>query len=136
MGEELITLDTSGLFALLNRRDPDHERTREALLEDSGPYLVPAGILAEVAYLVERRLGVGVLERFVLDLESGALTLECGEEDLPRIRELALRYADLPLGFADASVISCAERSGGGVLTLDRRDFDVVAGEGKITPLP
>ncbi len=136
MGEALITLDTSGLFALLNRRDPDHERTREALLEDSGPYLVPAGILAEVAYLVERRLGVGVLERFVLDLESGALTLECGEEDLPRIRELALRYADLPLGFADASVISCAERSGGGVLTLDRRDFDVVAGEGKITPLP
>ncbi len=136
MGEALITLDTSGLFALLNRRDPDHERTREALLEDSGPYLVPAGILAEVAYLVERRLGVGVLERFVLDLESGALSLECGEEDLPRIRELALRYADLPLGFADASVISCAERSGGGVLTLDRRDFDVVAGEGKITPLP
>ena len=136
MEEALITLDTSGLFALLNRRDSDHERAREALLEDSGPYLVPAGILAEVAYLVERRLGVGVLERFVLDLESGALTLECGEEDLPRIRELALRYADLPLGFADASVISCAERSGGGVLTLDRRDFDVVAGEGKITPLP
>lgn len=132
----MITLDTSGLFALLNRRDPDHGRTREALLEDSGPYLVPAGILAEVAYLVERRLGVEVLERFVLDLESGALTLECGEEDLPRIRELALRYADLPLGFADASVISCAERSGGDVLTLDRRDFDVVAGEGKITPLP
>ncbi len=136
MEEALITLDTSGLFALLNRRDSDHERAREALLEDSGPYLVPAGILAEVAYLVERRLGVGVLERFVLDLESGALSLECGEEDLPRIRELALRYADLPLGFADASVISCAERSGGGVLTLDRRDFDVVAGEGKITPLP
>jgi predicted nucleic acid-binding protein len=136
VGEALITLDTSGLFALLNRRDPDHGRAREALLEDSGPYLVPAGILAEVAYLVERRLGVGVLERFVLDLESGALSLECGEEDLPRIRELALRYADLPLGFADASVISCAERSGGGVLTLDRRDFDVVAGEGKITPLP
>jgi len=136
VGEALITLDTSGLFALLNRRDPDHGRAREALLEDSGPYLVPAGILAEVAYLVERRLGVGVLEWFVLDLESGALTLECGEEDLPRIRELALQYADLPLGFADASVISCAERSGGGVLTLDRRDFDVVAGEGMITPLP
>lgn len=136
MGEALITLDTSGLFALLNRRDPDHGRARETLLEDSGPYLVPAGILAEVAYLVERRLGVGVLEWFVLDLESGALTLECGEEDLPRIRELALQYADLPLGFADASVISCAERSGGGVLTLDRRDFDVVAGEGMITPLP
>jgi uncharacterized protein len=132
----MMTLDTSGLFALLNRKDPDHERTRDALLEDPGPYLVPAGILAEVAYLVERRLGIEVLEVFLLDLEGGALTLECGEEDLPRIRELARRYADLPLGFADASVISCTERSGGAVLTLDRRDFDVVAAEGKIALVP
>lgn len=121
---------------MLNRRDPDHERARDALFEDAGPYLVPAGILAEVAYLVERRLGLEVLERFVLDLESGALGMECGEEDLPRIRELARRYADLPLGFADASVVSCAERSGGAVLTLDRRDFGVVAAEGRITLLP
>jgi predicted nucleic acid-binding protein len=45
-------------------------------------------------------------------------------------------HADLPLGFADASVISCAERSGGAVLTLDRRDFDVVAAEGKIALVP
>lgn len=121
---------------MLNRRDPDHERARDALFEDPGPYLVPAGILAEVSYLVERRLGLEVLERFVLDLESGALAMECGEEDLPRIRELARRYADLPLGFADASVISCAERSSGAVLTLDRRDFGVVAAEGRITLLP
>jgi predicted nucleic acid-binding protein len=33
-------------------------------------------------------------------------------------------------------VIACAERNGGRVLTLDRRDFDVVAGEGVITVLP
>jgi hypothetical protein len=31
---------------------------------------------------------------------------------------------------------SCVERSGGGVLIFDRRDFDAVAGEGKVTPLP
>ncbi len=109
------------------------------MLEDPGPYVVPAGILAEITYLIERRLGVRVLEGFIEDLESGGLTLDCGEEDLPRIRELVTRYADLPLGFADASVVACAEREGGSagrVLTLDRRHFDVVAREGWITPLP
>ncbi len=137
MGRVLITLDTSGLFALLNQADPDHEPVKETLLKDPGPYLVPAGILAEVAYLVERRLGTEVLEEFVLDLEAGGFTLHCGEEDLPRIRDLVRRYADLPLGFADASVVACAERDGGGrVLTLDRRHFGVVAREGRITPLP
>ncbi len=136
MGKALITLDTSGLFALLNRTDNDHQRVKAALFEDRGPYLVPAGILAEIAYMVEERLGARVLESLLLDLESGGLTLECGEEDLPRIRELVGRYADLPLGYADASVVSCAERNGGRVLTLDLRHFGVVAAEGRITLLP
>jgi hypothetical protein len=42
------------------------------------------------------------------------------------------RYESLPIGFADASVIACAERSGKRVMTLDRRDFSVVAREGRI----
>jgi len=136
VGQALITLDTSGLFALLNRSDTDHERVKSALFEDKGPYLVPAGILAEIAYMLEERLGARVLDSFVQDLESGGLALECGEEDLPRIRELVGRYADLPLGLADASVISCAERNGGRVLTLDLRHVGVVAEEGKISLFP
>lgn len=136
MGEGLITLDTSGLFALLNRGDRDHGRVRDALFGDRGPYLVPAGIMAEIAYMVERRLGPEALDGLLLDIESGGFALECGEEDLPRIRELVGRYGDLPLGFADAAVISCAERNGGRVLTLDPRHFGVVAGEGRISLHP
>ena len=136
MGPKLITLDTSALYALVNRRDPDHESVREAFEQDGGPYLVPAGILAEIAYLLEQRLGNDVLDAFLGDLENGALTFEAGEEDLARVRELIARYADLPLGFADAAVIACAERSGGRVLTLDSRDFGTVAREGTITLLP
>jgi predicted nucleic acid-binding protein len=136
VGRAVIALDTSAIFALLNRADPDHLHVREAIEGDRGPYLVPAGILAEVAYLVERRLGVKVLDSFIGDLQAGGFTLDCGEHSLPRVRELLIRYADLRLGFADATVIACAERNGRRVLTLDRRDFDVVAGEGTIEVLP
>ncbi|CAN5712577.1 hypothetical protein BH24ACT18_BH24ACT18_17180 [soil metagenome] len=136
MEQGLITLDTSGLFALLNRRDRSHEQVRAAFVEDVGPYLVPAGILAEIAYMIERRLGLDVLTAFVSDLETGRFVLECGEEDLGRVGDLVRRYEDLPLGFADASAISCAERNGGKVLTLDLRHFGVVAAEGTISLLP
>ena len=132
----MITCDTSALFSILDRRDPNHLRTRQALHADRGPFLIPAGILGEITYLVESRLGEVVLDLFLDDLESGAYALECGEEDLPRVRALVRRYADLPLGFADASVIACAERNGGRVLTLDLRDFGVVAREGKLQLLP
>ncbi len=127
-----LTLDTSALVALANREDPSHRRTARALGRDPGPHVVPAGILAEAGYMLEVRLGRASLEAFLLDLEDGRLVLDCGDEDLGRIRELVIRYADLPLGFADAAVVACAERRKGKVLTLDRRDFEVVAGEGRI----
>jgi predicted nucleic acid-binding protein len=78
----MITLDTSGLFALLNRRDPAHTKVRTALLADPGPYLVPAGILGEITYLLEHRYGVKTLDSFLADLESGTFRLECGDNDL------------------------------------------------------
>lgn len=132
----MITVDTSALLALFNRGDSHHEAATATLDTDPGPYLVPAGILAEVAYMLEARHGVDVLDAFLADLEVGAFGLECGQGDLPRVRMLVRRYADLPLGFADAAVIACAERNGGQVLTFDRRDFDVIAREGAITVRP
>lgn len=131
----VILLDTSALLALLDADDPDHAPCASALRAEHPPYVVPSGILAEAAYLVERKLGLDVLELFIADLASGTLTLDLGEEDPGRIAELARRYEDLGLGFADASVIACAVRSGGRVMTLDRRDFAVVAREGKLTLL-
>jgi predicted nucleic acid-binding protein len=125
----VITIDTSGVLAIANRRDRDHQPTVEALRADGGPYIVPAGILAEATFMLEARMGARALDAFLADLESGAYALDCGDDDFPRIRELVSRYSSLPLGFADASVIACAERNGRRVLTVDHRDFNVVGAE-------
>jgi len=60
-GEFLIT-STPALASWLNHRLGDHERTKVALLNDWGRRLVPTGIMAEIAYLVERRLGTGKVD--------------------------------------------------------------------------
>ena len=132
----MITLDTSALFTLLHRTDRDHGRVRAALRGERRPYLVPATVLGEAAYLIEDRLAPAALDALLLDIERGGFLLDCGDQDLPRVRELVHRYADLPLGLVDAAVIACAERNGGRVLTLDLRHFGVVAREGTITILP
>jgi predicted nucleic acid-binding protein len=132
----VITLDSSAVFALLNRRDPDHRRVKAALEQEGGPYLIPAAVLGEIAYLVEERLGGAVMDLFLGDLASGAYLLECGEDQLPRARELAKKYADLPLGFTDAAVAACAEANGKRVLTLDTRDFSVIRKETGLTIWP
>lgn len=132
----MITIDTSGVLAIANRLDPHHGPAIEALRQHRGPYLIPAGILGEAAFMLDRRIGAQAVDAFLADLESGGYSLDCGEDDFVRIRELTRRYADLPLGFADASVVACAERSGGQVLSLDRRDFGVVARDARIVLLP
>ena len=124
-----LALDTSALVALANRRDPGHADAASALDADPGPYVVPAGILAEAAYVLQARLGLASVERFLQDLEESRFLLDCGENDLARVRALVVRYADLPLGFSDAAVVACAERREIAILTLDRRDFDVLAGK-------
>jgi hypothetical protein len=132
----VITLDTSAVLALLNRRDPAHEAVVAELKSDDGPYLIPAGILGEIGYLAERRLRPEALDKLLGDLEERAFELDCGDERLGRVRELVSRYADLPLGLADATVVACAEKNQGRVLTLDVRHFTVVGREVGLTVLP
>ena len=131
----MITLDTSGILALIDRRDDRHDAAQRALRGRAAP-VVAALALGDAASMVTQRSGESTFVSFLAGFEEGSTLLDCGDVDVPRIRELMARYADLNLGFADAAVIACAERNGGSVLTFDRRDFDVVAAEGRITIVP
>lgn len=93
------------------------------------PLIVPTLVLAEACYLIERQCGPRAEAAFVRGLRaSPAITLApVLPEDLDRIAEVVDRYADLPLGSVDASVIATAERLGvTTIATLDRRHFTVV----------
>ena len=128
----MITLDSTGIIALFRQRDQHHASAVETLKSANPPFVVPSGILSEAVYMLERWSGFRELESFLLSIEEGEVLLDCGERDIPRVRQRAARYSDLPLGFADAAVIACAERRGGLVLTYDQRHFPVVAREGTI----
>lgn len=115
---------------------PAYDAVAAVIDDEPRPPLVPAAVLGEVGYLAERRYGTRAVDAFLAGLDSGAVRLDCGEEDIGRARELVRRYADLKLGVTDAFVAVCAERNGGRVLTLDRRRFDVLARELALTVLP
>jgi uncharacterized protein len=79
--------------------------------------------------MLEREGGSAVEAAFLQSLHAGApFVLEALlPEDLDRMAELVRKYADLPLGAADASVIAVAERLRVvDVATIDARHFRVV----------
>lgn len=124
----MITLDTSALLALFDTKDSYHVACVEAFTGDEGPAIIPAAILAEVGWFLEdrRRFPPRVLLAFLEDLAEDAYSVEWSDEDVGRIAHLVQRYADLPLGIADAAVIACAERRGGNLLTTDGHFSQVV----------
>ncbi|MBX3072047.1 MAG: PIN domain-containing protein [Thermomicrobiales bacterium] len=132
----MIVLDTSGIVALANRADPNHADAVAALKSRPESLVVPSVILAEAAYVLTRRAGEPAFVRFLDAILAGQMLWHDGERELRRVRELILRYANLPLGFADAAVIAAAETSRSHVLTFDRRHFEIVAREGTIQLLP
>lgn len=123
-----LILDTGPILALLNANDAHHTRCVALVEEMSESLVVPAATLVEVDYWVRAKLTVAVWRAFVEDLAAGAYRLEpVTETDAVRAAQLEERYADLDLGFVDASVIALCERLGEPkVATLDRRDFSVV----------
>jgi uncharacterized protein len=131
----VITLDTSAIFTLLNRKDKDYGRVFAALQAARPPFYIPTGVLAEIGYMVEQRLGQAALLALLQDIQNQNFILAPSEVDIPRATTLVDRYDDLPLGLADSLVIACAERHGGNVLTLDG-DFWVVAKEGTLQVFP
>ncbi len=121
-------MDAGPLYAYVDADDQHHEECLDLLATHPGPLLVPMLVITEVTYLLASRLGPVPEVRFLGDLANGNLVAEpVVPRDWLRIAELTSVYRDLPLGTADASVVTAAERLNvKQVATLDRRHFSVV----------
>jgi uncharacterized protein len=108
--------------------DRDHDACAELLAAVTEPLVVPAPVLVELDWLVGKRLGPRAFEAFLADIHEGLVRVsDLMRADYARVRELCTTYADLPLGFVDASVVAVVERLDEHKLaTLDHRHFRVV----------
>lgn len=122
----IAIVDSGPLYAAVDADDDDHAGCVEVLRRTDLELVVPALVVAEVTYLVGRRLGAVVEAAFLRGLAS--LEVEAPAiEDWPAIAELVERYGDFPLGGTDASVAVLAERLGTDtIVTLDRRHFGAI----------
>lgn len=122
----IAIVDSGPLVAIANAADPAHRRCLEILKTPGLRLAIPALCVAEAAYLLQSRKGSAIEARFLRGLASFDIRAPLAD-DWSRIADLVDKYADLPLGATDASVIALAERMRTDLLvTLDRRHFKVV----------
>ena len=135
----MIVVDTSGVFAALDRSQSDHEACG-AVLEGDEPLVLSPFVLAELDYLLATRVSAVASVELLRDVEAGAFELASfGADDVATAATIVDRFVDLGIGLADASILVLTERyKTDRVLTLDQRHFRALrtaSGEG-LTLLP
>lgn len=136
-----VLVDAGVLVGYLDPLDAAHESAVAALDGVSGNAWTTWPAATEAAYLLGRARPESrdALLAMIGDGTLGLALLDA--QDIPRLRQLMAKYADLPMDLADAALVRVAEREGiDTVLTFDRRDFKVYRATGigalKILPKP
>jgi predicted nucleic acid-binding protein len=129
----LILIDSSAVFALLDRDSADRERIDSFLSTDRDTRLMSPFVLAELDYLISKRFGRRAELDLLSEVAGGAYRLaQLSNDDVARAREIIGRYDDKRISLTDASIVVLAERyETNRVLTLDERHFRAMRVKGK-----
>ena len=124
-------MDTGALVSLLDRSQTHHQRCRRAFAEWTGAVVSTEAVLTEATHLLAGVPG-GRVACVDLFLSGGALIVPSTATSLQRVRRLLDKYADLPMDFADATLVALAEELDcTSVFTTDRTDFSAYRLKGR-----
>ena len=123
----MIIADTGFFVALINQREEEHNRAVNLISTLTEPLITTYPVITETCYLLLKTLGNKFQCDFLTEVARGSFEVfDLKQNHIERAVLLMERYADLPMDFADASLIVLAEHlSHGRILTVDRRDFSI-----------
>lgn len=120
-----LLLDTGALVSLLDRSQSRHREFTRFFDDWGGPVVSTEAVLTEATHLLGRVSGG---RKTCLDffLAGGAFLVPSTQASLRRARALIEKYGDVPMDFADATLVVLAEELGTNRLfTTDRQDFSI-----------
>jgi predicted nucleic acid-binding protein len=117
-------LDTGPIVAFLDDTDAAHRGVVRAFERFAGRFVTTDAVIVEAMHLVSRSpAGPGLLIDFLFSSQA-AIHSSMSADDLLQAGELMTKYADVPMDFADATLVLLAARLRiTAVCTLDRRGF-------------
>ena len=121
----IAILDTGPWVALIDRSESRHAECVQWLKNFSGSLYSTEAVLTEVLYLLNFSI---IAQCAALDfvLKSIVEIVPVNTKSLKKIKNLMKKYADLPMDFADATIVCLATETGmQNIVTLDSKDFAI-----------
>ncbi|MDR1785563.1 MAG: PIN domain-containing protein [Spirochaetaceae bacterium] len=126
-----VLIDAGPLIALFDRDDKYHKPMLEFISRTPYRFVSTTAVLTEVSHMLDFSINAQIdLLEWVLN--KGIILEEIEEDDMARIIDLTRKYADVPMDFADATLVVAAERTGvRSIISIDS-DFDIYRLPGKV----
>ena len=120
-----VILDTGPWVALLDRSEARHSECINWLEHFKGEIYTSEAVLTEVLYLLNFSLRAQMAAIGHI-LQGMAVLVPASLSSLKRARRLMEKYRNLPMDYADASLVCLAEDlSLTDIVTFDKRDFGI-----------
>ena len=125
-----ILIDAGPLIALFSSKDKHHRSVTAFLKERPYRYVSTLAVFTEVSHMLDfSRNAQHDFYEWVMF--KGVIISDINQNDMLRLTELTKKYSDIPMDFADATLVITAEKTGiREIISLDR-DFDVYRLPGK-----
>jgi predicted nucleic acid-binding protein len=125
-----ILIDAGPIIALFDRDDRYHEKMLAFIKAGNYKFITTEAVITEVSYMLNFNIHVQ-LDFFQWVLRRGLILAEINQHDIPRIIDLIQKYQDLPMDFADATLVLTADKTGiKEIISIDS-DFDIYRLPGK-----
>lgn len=120
-----VLIDTSFLLAAAFDRDANFERVSRALRTlRNETRIVPAPVLNELFYMTMTRMGYQRAVQIFANTRSAFDIEALIDDDMQRMYQIMIQYADNRFDYVDVSIMALAERLNiTRICTLDERDF-------------
>ena len=121
----IAIIDTGPWVALIDRSELRHAECVRWLKNYSGSLYSTEAVLTEVLYILNFSI---TAQNAAMDfvLKSVVEIVPSSIESLKKTKGLMNKYADLPMDFADATIVSLATETGiQNIVTFDKKDFSI-----------
>ncbi|MCL2174678.1 MAG: PIN domain-containing protein [Treponema sp.] len=119
-----ILIDAGPLIALFDHDDNHHDQIKAFLFKYQYGFISTLAVFAEVSHMLDFSTQAQQ-DFYKWTMYKGVIISDINQNDIPRIAELTKKYEDLPMDFADATLVVTAEKTGlREIISLDK-DFDI-----------
>jgi len=102
-------IDAGPIIALFNKNDKYHKKIKNFLKKYNGKLTSTWPVVTEVSHMLDFNVQTQI--DFLTWIQLGGVDIEAIEnEDIGRIIELSMKYSDLPMDLADASLVVLSEK--------------------------